>query len=198
MSGKQKANAHLGTKCKISASSSTSTTSNWIAAWAQGSAISSTSTSYSINQHSDSNTRVFTLDLTAAAISSDSNPFISSSSSSSTSTSSGSTASSTSSSNGNGVTVIGNSASTIAKYDKAHGIIMGVVVTLLFPIGAICIRMGSNLNVHRGIQMLSLISLIVGFVLGIRLAKMRKYVGLPLSSPLLSCAVNILAPLHST
>lgn len=58
---------------------------------------------------------------------------------------------------------------------------MGLVVTLLFPLGAIVMRVGGNMNAHRVVQMISLVALIVGFGLGIKLAQMRDYVGLPVS-----------------
>lgn len=72
--------------------------------------------------------------------------------------------------------VVGSSPSEIVSYQKAHGIIMGLVVVLLFPIGAIGMRIGGNMMVHRIIQMISLIALIVGFGLGIKLAQMTNYV----------------------
>jgi hypothetical protein len=66
---------------------------------------------------------------------------------------------------------------------------------LLFPIGAIGMRVGGNMNVHRAIQMLSLIALLVGFGLGIKLAQMRNYV-CPFILPLPSLCLVAVGP-HS-
>lgn len=166
--GMMVANVHC-TTCKLD-SSSTSTSSPWIAAWNEGSAIDSTSTSYTITQHSTDNTRQFDFDLTAASISSDTNPFLTSGSAA-TSTASGSSPTGSSSNTGSAV-VVGTSPQTIVSYEKAHGIIMALVVVLLFPIGAIGMRLQGNMNIHRGVQMLSLVLMIVGFILGIKLATM--------------------------
>lgn len=181
------------TTCKLDSSSSSSS-SPWIAAWNTGSAINSKSLSYTIAQHSGSNYRQFDFDLSQASISSDSNPFVSSTSTSSGSSSSSGTAtgsaatstssSSDSSSNDNnsgdssgssGVTVVGTSFAVISDYDKAHGIIMGVVVVLLFPLGAIFMRMGTSAWMHGAWQVFSLIAMICGLGLGVKLAQMRSY-----------------------
>ncbi len=53
---------------------------------------------------------------------------------------------------------------------------MGVVVVLLLPFGAMFIRMGGNGIVHGTLQALSLVALLVGLGLGIRLADMRHMV----------------------
>lgn len=187
----------IGTTCKLDSSSS-STSSPWIAAWNTGSAINSASLSYTIAQHSTSNYRQFDFDLTQASISSDANPFVSSSSttgSSSSGTATGSSPSSTASSGSSsgdnsgdnsgssGAKVVGTSFTKIANYDKAHGIIMGVTVVLLFPLGAIFMRMGTSSWMHGAWQLVSLVALLVGFGLGIRLKDLRNYVGAPSSYP---------------
>jgi hypothetical protein len=196
VNGKMIANVKC-TSCKLDSSSSSSS-SPWIAAWNSGSAINSQSLSYSITQHSGSNYKQFEFDLSQASISSDSNPFVTSSSTSGGSSTTGtgtgtgtatgsaatSTSSSDSSSNDNssgdnsgssGATVVGTSFTVISDYDKAHGIVMGVVVVLLFPLGAIFMRMGSSAWMHGAWQMFSLVALLCGFGLGVKLAQMRSY-----------------------
>jgi len=49
---------------------------------------------------------------------------------------------------------------------------MGLVVVLLFPLGAIVMRLGGPAWLHSLIQLISLAALIAGFGLGIELAKM--------------------------
>ncbi|PVH77590.1 iron reductase domain protein [Cadophora sp. DSE1049] len=78
--------------------------------------------------------------------------------------------------NGNdngGVTFGETSFQAITDYQKAHGIVMGVVVVLLFPFGAMFMRMGGSGIVHGILQVLSLCALLVGLGLGVRLANLR-------------------------
>jgi hypothetical protein len=56
---------------------------------------------------------------------------------------------------------------------------MGAVVVLLFPLGAIWMRMGGNMWLHSALQMFSLVALLCGLGLGIKLAQMRNYVSFP-------------------
>ena len=49
---------------------------------------------------------------------------------------------------------------------------MGLAVTVLLPAGAIFVRLHGHAWVHAGIQMLSLICMVVGLGLGVELAKM--------------------------
>jgi len=51
---------------------------------------------------------------------------------------------------------------------------MGVTVTLLFPLGAMSMRLFGSPLLHASLQILSLISLIVGFAFGIKLAQMTE------------------------
>jgi hypothetical protein len=53
---------------------------------------------------------------------------------------------------------------------------MAVIVVLLFPIGALAMRAGGNINVHRAIQMVSLLGMIVGLGLGVKLGLLMDYV----------------------
>ncbi|KAE8441765.1 hypothetical protein EG329_004323 [Mollisiaceae sp. DMI_Dod_QoI] len=199
VNGKMIANVKC-TSCKLD-SSDTSSSSPWIAAWNSGSAINSASLSYNIAQHSTSNYKQFDFDLSQASISSDSNPFVASTSPSTGSSASASasgtaagtatgsapspTSSSDSSSGDNsgdsgstsGAKVVGTSFTVISDYDKAHGIVMGVTVVLLFPLGAIFVRLGSSAWMHGAWQLFSLAALLCGLGLGIKLAQMRSYVG---------------------
>ncbi len=62
------------------------------------------------------------------------------------------------------------------KYDKAHGVLMGTTVCLLFPLGAVYMRLGGSAWAHGAIQTLSLAFLIAGFGVGYKLAQFRGYV----------------------
>merc|ERR1711939_1218972 len=74
-----------------------------------------------------------------------------------------------------GVTFGGSSSfQTITDYQKAHGIVMGIVVVLLFPFGAMFMRMGGSGIVHGILQVLSLCGLLVGLGLGVKLADLRR------------------------
>ncbi|KAA8563635.1 hypothetical protein EYC84_011658 [Monilinia fructicola] len=154
------------TSCSSKLSSTTSTSSNWIAAWNSGSALDTTDTSTSINQHSGSNHRQFTFDLSQAQLSSDSNPFTSTSAATTSSSPSPGSSSSSSSSASSG-------SSPVQSYDKAHGIIMGMTVVLLFPLGALSMRIFGRPWLHATLQMFSFIFLIVGLGLGIKLAELK-------------------------
>lgn len=65
------------------------------------------------------------------------------------------------------------SAHTIITYQKAHGIIMGVTVVLLFPLGAIFQRLVGTALIHGALQIFALAMLLVGFGLGIKLGHLR-------------------------
>ncbi|CCD50291.1 similar to integral membrane protein [Botrytis cinerea T4] len=149
----------LCTNCPLP--STTSTASPWIAAWNLGSPIDSTSTSYAIKQHGDSSYRQFTYDLTTAVIESDENPFLSNGTIPSTS--------------GSGSEERGISASTLDAYSIAHGTIMSVTMVILFPLGAMLMTMFGKWWIHAAFQTFSLVMLIVGFGLGVKLAMFKDY-----------------------
>lgn len=182
------ADGSTGTTCKLDSSKS-STSSPWICAWNQGSALNSQSTSATITQHALNNMRQFDFDLTSAVISSDSNPFASSSSatgSSPSGTAAGSSPSSASSSGdsssnsgSSSATVVGTSFKVITDYETAHGVIMGSVMVLLLPLGAIFMRLGGSVWAHGAWQVFSLCAMLCGFGLGIKLAQMRSLVSFP-------------------
>lgn len=140
----------------------------------EGSAIDSTSLSYTIKQHDLDSYRQFTFDLTQASIASDTNPFVAASGSPTvvaTAAGAAATGSSSSSSSSGG-----DDASKIILYEKAHGIVMGVTVVLLFPIGAILMRTIGGVWIHASFQIFSLMALIAGFGLGVKLSKLTMFV----------------------
>jgi len=57
------------------------------------------------------------------------------------------------------------------RYRNVHGIIMAAVVLILFPVGALSMRLLGRWWLHAGFQVLSLLLLIAGFGIGIYLAK---------------------------
>jgi len=59
----------------------------------------------------------------------------------------------------------------VETFQMAHGIIMGATVVVLFPFGAIFMRLGGAAIPHGIIQMFSLCALIAGFGLGVVLAQ---------------------------
>ncbi|QSZ29022.1 hypothetical protein DSL72_003532 [Monilinia vaccinii-corymbosi] len=180
--GVMKANV-LCTKCPLT--STTTTSSPWIAAWNKGSPIDSTSNSYTINQHDDDSYRQFTYDLTAAAISSDQNPFLSPTAGTSVSESnlpsatasqpSSSSSYSTGNGGGEGSEEYRTSASTIKAYNIAHGTIMGITMVILFPLGAISMVLFGKWWIHAAFQIFSLVMLVIGFGLGVKLAMFKDY-----------------------
>jgi len=176
------ANFHCG-GCKL-LSAKDASSSPWISAWNQGSALNSQDVGVSIEQHGPGSYKQLSVDLSGAGLSEDENPFVPSHSSgggNGNSTSSSPPASSASSGTGSSV-VVGTSASTIASYDKAHGALMGTVVVILFPLGAILMRVVRSPWLHAGVQVLSLGGLIAGLGVGIKLAQFRDYVSPPLTS----------------
>jgi hypothetical protein len=168
------------------------TTSNnvaWIGGWKTGSALDSTNKQISINQHDDYSG--YSLDLSGAGVGTSSNPFVAGSSSGSgSSTNSGSSSSSSSSSSsgsGSGSTsgsddtgsigvTVGTSSKSISTYEQAHGILISVPIVVLFPIGALTLRLGGGVWLHAFIQLFSLVAISAGFALGYKLAQMTDLV----------------------
>lgn len=178
-----------GTSCTLQ-SASNSATSPWISAWYTGSALNSQDLTENLAQHGNSDMTAFNFDLSKAVLSSDTNPFVTaavSPSGTGTASSPSSTASITpGSSDGDGSSsssseVGGVSAATQIAYQKSHGIIMGVAVVLLFPIGSLLMRVAGSPALHGVWQIFSLIMLIAGFALGVKLAQATDQVRSPLS-----------------
>ncbi|KAF3940665.1 hypothetical protein ABW19_dt0207261 [Dactylella cylindrospora] len=175
----------------------TDTRSNWIWSVKNGSPLNHPDQSAGINQHDTYGT--FTFDLTRATGGSSSNPFVQSSSPSSTSTATGSTPTSSNgdddepnsddddtgyddnqgvgSGSGSGASE-GASFTDLPRMLKIHGILMGIAFAVLFPLGAISIRVlppGARVNVHMLVQMVAFALAIAGMAYGIMLGKDLKY-----------------------
>ncbi|TVY34017.1 hypothetical protein LOCC1_G008813, partial [Lachnellula occidentalis] len=159
------ANVHC-TTCTLD-STSNSASSPWIAAWHSGAALNTNDAGTEITQHGDDDYRQFTLDLTQASLTADSNPFLVNSAAAASSPAGASSSSGSDSSSD----TTESSKGKVETYDKAHGIIMGLVVVILFPTGAILMRVIRHPWIHAGVQALSLALLIVGLALGVKLAQ---------------------------
>lgn len=163
----------------------TSANSQWIWAVKSGSSVNSNSVSTHLSQHEGQGS--FKLDLTKARGGNSVNPFAESQTATTGATPSSvaespSGSSSGSSSGGAGASSGGSSggaadysriAQQFAKRDKcviAHGVVMGLSFALLFPLGAILIRLLSFSGLvwfHAGLQILALALAIAGMGLGI-------------------------------
>ncbi|KAH7336704.1 hypothetical protein BKA65DRAFT_459591 [Rhexocercosporidium sp. MPI-PUGE-AT-0058] len=176
VNGKMIANVRC-TSCTLQ-SDSTASNSPFIVAWNPGSPINSASTSATLRQHAVDGIQA-KVDLSQASIASDSNPFIAGGATSGSSPTSPSSGNPTGSPTGNGNTNTGGVTfgsaknGAMADYQKAHGIVMGVVVVLLFPFGAMFMRMGGSMIVHGVLQLLSLCAMLVGLGLGVKLKNMK-------------------------
>jgi hypothetical protein len=172
----------------------TDTSSSWIFAHKSGDDLDATSQSAQISQHDS--TGGFTLDLTTGTGGSSSNPFVASSASASASASASSGGASQTAS---GTTATASAASTsgvsapLASTDPsstssgassvsepnhqirvAHAVIMPLVFVVLFPLAALTLYLPYSQKVrhiHAPLQVLSLILMVVGFGLGVELAK---------------------------
>jgi hypothetical protein len=60
----------------------------------------------------------------------------------------------------------------------AHGPIMSAAMLVLFPLGAIVMRIGGGVWLHGVIQLFTMAAIIAGFGLGINLAKISGIVSL--------------------
>ena len=158
----------------------TSSSSQWIWAVKSGSAVKSDSASTHLSRHDGQGS--FKLDLTQARGGDSVNPFVaagstttgasgsspSSTAGSSSDSSSGSSSSSSSSSSSGETVDYAQIAKQFAKRNKAviaHGVIMGLAFALLFPSGAIMIRLLSFTGlvwVHAGVQMIAYALAIAG------------------------------------
>lgn len=120
--------------------------------------------------------RQLTLDLSQASLTQDSNPFFSNPSSPSSSTSVSPFPTSFPGTSNGGAQEVSTSFAKIASYQKAHGILMGLVVVILFPLGAIVVRLVGSPWGHGAWQVVSLITMIAGLGVGVKLAQMTDLV----------------------
>lgn len=156
----------------------TSNKASWVWSVNNGSPLKSDSQSANLNEHSDKDE--FTFDLTQARGGNSLNPFAeaaasaSSTSSASTTTAgsnaypnAASTASSTSDSDNSGSNA---DDETSLRATIAHGTIMGFTFIIVFPLGALLIRLCSFkalVWVHAGVQIFGYILALTGLSLGI-------------------------------
>lgn len=175
----------------------TDTASSWIFAHRSGDALDSTSTDASISQH-DSTGR-FTLDLTTGTGGSSSNPFVAASDDSSSASGSASqtapatatelsgtpTSAATTATNGVSNPLASSNPSSSGSSEvgtdsddenirTAHAVIMPLVFVVLFPLGALTVYLPYHQKVrhiHAPLQVISLILMIVGLGLGVKLGK---------------------------
>ena len=164
----------IGAICTLD-SSATSTSSPWIAGYQPSGSVASADESFTLQMHNLDTMFQFTFDLTAASTPSDSNPFVSDDGQP------GSSDGPSGSDPHSGSSITGNldDFEVIPTYQKVHGVLMGISILLLFPIGAIYMRVLGSPLIHGLIQVLSLCVLIVGFGLGIRMADIMGIVGSP-------------------
>lgn len=160
--GKMIANL-LCTNCKSWSSGSISTASTsakMIGSWKSGAALDSTDLSQSITIH-DAFTS-FTMDLTKATVETDSNPFTAAAATTTTGSSSTS-----------GVTV---AASPDPKVIWAHGLGMGLVFCVFYPLGSALMPLLGKWQLHAGIQVVSWLAMWAFFGLGVYGAQVRSLV----------------------
>ncbi|EEY18777.1 conserved hypothetical protein [Verticillium alfalfae VaMs.102] len=138
-----------------------SSSSNWIAAWRRGSAISSTNLNAPISQH-DSETS-FGLDLTQATVAEDTNPFAGSAAP----TTGGNTGNSNTGGNTGGITAPASSGLAGPNVLLAHGVIMTIVFVAMYPIGSILMPMLGKWLIHAGWQIIAFMLMWAGFGLGV-------------------------------
>lgn len=134
---------------------------NWISAWKDGDAIGSTAVDSPIQYH-DSHAQ-YQVDFSKATISSDANPFVNAQ---------GGQASPTGTPNNNGgggaVVETGNNNKNLI---LAHGIIMTVVFTAMYPMGAILMPIIGKWFIHAGWQTIAFLAMWAGLGIGYTVAK---------------------------
>jgi hypothetical protein len=144
----------------------TDASSAWIYAYKSGSPILSDDVMAPIKFHDKYGD--LKVDLNKAKGGSSSNPFLTTSGMAATPvTTSGGTSSGSDEKNGPSQVVL-------KRYKLAHGVLMGVPAVILFPLGAISMRLFSFpglVYLHAGIQMLGLCLVIAGFGIGVWFAK---------------------------
>lgn len=146
-------------------------TSNWIAAWKAGSAIDSTSNSAQIIQH-DAHAQL-QVNFANAQLTDDSNPFLNTDNNKGNDNgSSGSyNGGSTGGNSGNTPVVIETSTSNTLLY--AHGILMMIVWTAMYPLGAVIMPLVGRWYIHAGWQTITFLAMWAGLGLGYTLANQR-------------------------
>ncbi|KAF3908100.1 hypothetical protein ABW21_db0207005 [Orbilia brochopaga] len=161
--------------------------STWLFAVKNGPALNSANVEAEISQHD--NNGLFTFDLTQATGGSSANPFVAAAASPSSArtsgggsnptaaspaspsdTAAGSDYGSDSDSSGSSVIVVTDTARML----KIHGILMGLAFAVLFPLGAIILRLlpsPHKVHIHMLIQLVAFILAIAGLSYGVMLAQ---------------------------
>jgi len=176
--------------------SPTDTSSRWIYSYKNGDPLDSTSQQATIEEHDGNG--LFGFNLAVATGGDTSNPYVITSPSPSTSspgtgtasrgaTSKGATAAPTPTPTSGyvypggdtddaGSVQIGDSFEEITRKQKIHGTIMSVAFVILFPIGAIIVRIAPSqkVNIHMTVQLVGYILAIVGLAYGVMLAQTLK------------------------
>ncbi|KAK6352853.1 hypothetical protein TWF696_004853 [Orbilia brochopaga] len=186
--GQMTANVRCDNCLAMANARATDTRSTWLWAVKNGSPLDSSSTSAEIVQHD--NNGLFTFDLTQATGGDSANPFVaaapspssartgtganptSNPSSAPASPSNAADASGASDSDSSGAAVI--AVTDTARMLKVHGILMGLAFAVLFPLGAIILRLlpsPHKVDIHMGIQLIAFILAIAGLSYGIMLAQ---------------------------
>lgn len=150
--------------------SSLTGTSNWITAWKTGSAIDSTSNSAEITYH-DGHAQL-QVNLANAQLSEDENPFVSSDSSSGNGNGNSSgNGNSNGSNGGNSPVITGTTPNNTLLY--AHGILMMIVWTAMYPLGAVLMPLVGKWYIHAGWQTTAFLAMWAAVGVGYTMAHQR-------------------------
>ncbi|KAL6887043.1 hypothetical protein GGI43DRAFT_426070 [Trichoderma evansii] len=156
-SGVVDGNMVVNVKCSRCIDIDLTGSTGWIAAWKSGSALDEPSPSAVLTIHDD--TSQFNVDMSAASISSDSSPFVGTSSSSNSSGTPGA------------VTLTKSSDPSTKTLICAHGIIMSIVFSCLYPIGFVLMLLIGKWYLHAAWQVITFLGMWAGFGLGVTAAK---------------------------
>lgn len=142
-------------KCSKCTDLDLKSSNNWIAAWKEGDAINSAEMDATITYHDEHHQ--FDVDFAKAKVSSDSNPFTGAASNPTPGGGSGS-----------GVTTSKSDNSDMLKW--AHGIIMMIVFTALYPMGSALMPLLGKWYIHASWQMIAFLLMWAGFGIGYTIA----------------------------
>lgn len=130
---------------------------DWISAWNTGGALNSASVTQMIAYHTPGNHAAFQLDFSKAQISSDANPFVGG----------GETpVSNPGGNNGNNGNSIVEIAPTTSPMVYAHGIIMMILFTAMYPLGAVLMPLLGNWIIHACWQTVAIFAMWAAFGIG--------------------------------
>jgi hypothetical protein len=148
-----------------------STAAPWIGSFKTGPAFDTTNRAQFLTQHDDF--RTYTLDLASADVGTSANPFLDENSGAVGALEQG--------------TLLADGEIIYAKFEKAHGSLMGAAWLVVYPIGAIIMHMRwGGVWVHAGVMAVGTSMIIAGFGVGQTLARRKVLVSLMFSCSLLS------------